>query len=63
MVIGVPGSGKQETIVRVLMIAKAMRQKVVLFGVNQIAIDALLIKMLDTQDRMFKQGSVCDATG
>lgn len=46
MVIGVPGSGKQVTMVRFLTIAKQLGLKVVLFGVNQTSLDSILMKLL-----------------
>jgi DNA replication ATP-dependent helicase Dna2 len=47
MVIGVPGSGKQVTMVRFLTIAKQLGLKVVLFGVNQTSLDSILMKLLE----------------
>ena len=46
MIIGVPGSGKQESVIRFLMIAKKLKLKIVMFGVNATSIDNLLVNLL-----------------
>jgi len=52
MVIGVPGSGKVTSIIRFLRIAKKLKKKVILFGVNHPAIDSLLIGLLKHEEEM-----------
>ena len=50
MIIGVPGSGKVETIIHFLRIAKKLRLKVILFGVNHTAIDHLLLSLMAQEE-------------
>ena len=50
MVIGVPGSGKVTTIIHFLKIAKKLKKKVILFGVNHASIDSLLLGLLKVQE-------------
>lgn len=52
MVIGVPGSGKVETMVRFVRVAKKLGLKVILFGVNHTAIDALLVRLLQHEEEL-----------
>ena len=50
MVIGVPGSGKNTSIVHFLRVAKKLRKKVIMFGVNHGAIDNLLLTLLRLEE-------------
>lgn len=51
MVIGVPGSGKVQTIIRFVQVAKKLKQKVILFGVNHTSIDNLLLALLALEEK------------
>jgi len=47
MIIGVPGSGKQETMVRFIYLAAKLKMKVGLFGVNNNTMDSLLTRLIN----------------
>ena len=47
MIIGVPGSGKTEIIVRFLLIAKKMNQKVLLINYNNQTTDSILLRLIN----------------
>lgn len=46
MILGVPGSGKHDVIARFLVIAKRMRKKVLIMGINNQAIDKIFIRLI-----------------
>lgn len=49
MIIGVPGSGKVELIIRFLLIAKKKRLKILLINFNNQSIDNLIMRIIDYQ--------------
>jgi hypothetical protein len=46
MIIGGPSSGKHEIIARFLLLAKKLKKKVLVMGVNNQSIDNILIRLL-----------------
>ena len=49
MIIGVPGSGKIEIIIRFLLIAKKKRLKILLINYSSATIDNIIARILDYQ--------------
>ena len=46
MIIGVPASGKHEVVARMLLVAKRMKKKILIMGINNITIDNVLLRLL-----------------
>jgi ATP-dependent exoDNAse (exonuclease V) alpha subunit len=46
MIAGGPGSGKKETIARILLLANKLKQKVILLGPNNKSLDSILERMI-----------------
>jgi len=49
MIIGVPGSGKHEIVSRMLVIARRLKKKVLVMGINNQTIDKLIFRLLKHQ--------------
>jgi hypothetical protein len=62
MIIGGPGSGKHEIIARFLLLAKRMKKKVLVMGINNQSIDNLLLRLLSLQERFSDQFSESEKT-
>lgn len=51
MIIGVPGSGKHEVIARMLVLARKLKLKVLVMGVNNMHLDNLIFRVLELQEQ------------
>eukprot|EP00347_Sterkiella_histriomuscorum_P013745 403363527 len=51
MIIGVPASGKHEIVSRMLLVAKRLKKKILLMGMNNTTIDNVLLRLLELQEK------------
>ena len=46
MIAGGPGTGKKETIARILLLASKMKEKIILLGPNNSSLDSILKRLI-----------------
>jgi hypothetical protein len=51
MIIGVPGSGKLEVMARFLLLARKLKKKVLVMGMNNQTMDNIIFRLLHLQEK------------